>query len=116
MQPALLTRLRPTGPWHYGPGEGGQDAVDALYRSDRLFSAVTLAIQQLGHLEEWLDATAGSSAPAVAFSSLFPFQGDTLFVPPPATLWPPPSNLVTSPSPAFLTKTRWTAAHFVPTS
>jgi CRISPR type III-A-associated RAMP protein Csm4 len=85
-----------------------------LYRSDRLFSAVTLAMQQLGVLEEWLDATARAETPAVVLSSLFPFQGDTLFATPPSTLWPPPANLVTSPSPVFLTKTRWSAAQFVP--
>jgi CRISPR type III-A-associated RAMP protein Csm4 len=116
MQQALLIRLRPLGPWRYGPGDGAHDRVDTLYRSDRLYSAVTLAMRQLGFLEEWLDATARTSTPAVAFSSLFPFQGDTLFAPPPATLWPPPPSLVTSPSPVFLTKTRWKAARFVPVS
>jgi CRISPR/Cas system CSM-associated protein Csm4 (group 5 of RAMP superfamily) len=90
--------------------------VDTLYRSDRLFSAITLAMRQLGHLDGWLDATARSEKPAVAFTSLFPFQGDTLFVTPPANLWPPPSSLVNSPSPVFLTKVRWRAAYFVPLS
>jgi CRISPR type III-A-associated RAMP protein Csm4 len=79
-----------------------------------LFSALTLAAKQLDLLEEWLDATARSASPAFAFSSLFPFQGDVLFVTPPATLWPPPAGLVTSPSPVFLTKVRWQAANFVP--
>ena len=71
---------------------------------------------QLGFLEEWLDATARASSPAVAFSSLFPYQADTLFVIPPSTLWPPPAGLVTTPSPVFLSKIRWKAARFVPTS
>ncbi|HMF79245.1 MAG TPA: hypothetical protein VK604_26535 [Bryobacteraceae bacterium] len=114
MQQALLIRLRPLGPWRYGPGDGNHDRVDTLYRSDQLFSAVTLAMQRLGVLEEWLDVTARAASPAVVFGSLFPFQGDTLFATPPSTLWPPPANLVTSPSPVFLTKTRWSAAHFVP--
>ncbi len=114
MQPAVLIRLQPVGPWRYGPGEGGLDHVDALYRSDRLYSAVTIAMGQLGFLEEWLDATARASTPAVVFSSLFPFQADVLFAPPPATLWPPPSTRVTAPSPVFLSKLRWTAARFVP--
>ncbi len=114
MQPAVLIRLRPTGPWRYGPGDGGQDGADTLYRSDRLYSAVSLAMQQLGSLDAWLEATAHATRPAVTFSSLFPYQGDTLFAPPPATIWPPPSSLVTTPSPVFLTKIRWTAARFVP--
>jgi len=29
--------------------------VDTLYRSDRLFSAVTLAFERLGLLDDWLD-------------------------------------------------------------
>ena len=37
MTPALLIRLRPLGPWRYGPDEGGRDRVDNLYRSDRLY-------------------------------------------------------------------------------
>ncbi len=110
----LLIRVRPHGPWRYGPGDGGLDRVDTLYRSDRLYSAVTLAMRQLGQLEEWLDATALAAAPAVVFSSLFPFQADTLFAAPPTSLWPPPANLLTTPSPTFLTKIRWKAARFVP--
>jgi CRISPR type III-A-associated RAMP protein Csm4 len=111
---AVLVRLRPRGPWRYGPGDGSRDRVDTLYRSDRLYSAVTLAMAQLGHLSEWLDITAKASDSAVVFSSLFPYQGETLFVTPPATLWPPPANLVSTPSPVFLAKLRWTAARFVP--
>jgi len=116
MQQAALVRLRPVGPWRYGPGDGGEDRVDTLYRSDRLYSAVTIAMKQLGMLDEWLDATARSASPAVAFTSLFPFQGDTLFAPPPSTLWPPPSGLLTTPSAVFLAKIRWNAAKFVPVS
>jgi CRISPR type III-A-associated RAMP protein Csm4 len=114
MSSALLIRLRPAGPWRYGPGDGARDRVDSLYRSDRLFSAVTQAMLRLGHLDEWLDATARSSQPAVVFSSLFPFQADTLFAPPPQTLWPPAVAALRTPSPVFLTKVRWRTAHFVP--
>lgn len=113
MQQALLIRLRPTGPWRYGPGEGGLDRVDTLYRSDRVYSAVTLAMRDLGFLEEWIQTTAHGSSP-VAFSSLFPFQGESLFAIPPATAWPPAPALVNTPSPVFLSKIRWKAARFVP--
>jgi len=116
MQPGLLIRLRPQGAWRFGPADGGHDRVDTLYRSDRLFSAVTLAMQRLGLLDEWLDATARAAQPAVVFSSLFPFQGDTLYASPPATLWPPPALLLTTPSPVFLSKIRWKTARFVPLS
>lgn len=114
MTQAVLIRLRPRGPWRYGPGDGRRDRVDTLYRSDRLYSAVTLTMAQLGHLSEWLDATAKAADSAVVFSSLFPYQGETLFITPPATLWPPPPHLVSTPSPVFLAKLRWTAARFVP--
>ena len=114
MQQAVLIRLRPLGPWRYGPDDGGRDRLDTLFRSDRLFSAVTLAMRRLGWLEEWLDATARAAHPGVTFSSLFPFQGETLFALPPSTLWPPPLNLVTAPSPVFLAKIRWSMARFVP--
>ncbi len=116
MQPGLLIRLRPLGAWRFGPADGGHDRVDTLYRSDRLYSAVTLAMQRLGLLDEWLAATAHTAKPAVVFSSLFPFQGDTLYAIPPATLWPPPPLLLNSPSPVFLTKIRWKTARFVPLS
>jgi CRISPR type III-A-associated RAMP protein Csm4 len=116
MQPAVLIRLRPLGAWRFGPADGGHDQVDTLYRSDRLYSAVTLAMQRLGLLDEWLDATARAAKPALVFSSLFPFQGDTFYAIPPATLWPPPLALLTTPSPVFLTKIRWKTAHFVPLS
>jgi CRISPR type III-A-associated RAMP protein Csm4 len=116
MQRAVLIRLRPSGPWRYGPGDGGQNRVDTLFRSDRVFSAVTLAMRDLGFLEEWLDATARNARPAVTFSSLLPYQAEMLFAPPPATLWPPPTSSVSTSSPVFLTKVRWKAARFVPLS
>lgn len=114
MTSALLIWLHPSGPWRFGPGEGGRDRVDALFRSDRLFSAFTLAFERLGIMEPWLEATAHAGKPAVVFSSLFPFQGDTQFIPPPATFWPPPAGAVRVSSPVFATKVRWRAARFVP--
>ncbi len=116
MQPAMLIRLRPRGAWRSGPGEGGRNRVDSLFRSDRLYSAVTLAMRDLGFLEEWLDETARKPAPGVIFSSLFPYQAETLFATPPSTLWPPTAGSVTTSSPVFLTKVRWKAARFVPVS
>jgi CRISPR type III-A-associated RAMP protein Csm4 len=115
-QPVLLIRLRPSGPWRYGASDGAADQIDELYRSDRLFSAVTIAMQRLGLLNEWLDATVHSGKPAVVFSSLYPYQGDTLFVIPPATLWPPPMTQITAPNSVFLAKIRWRTARFVPLS
>lgn len=116
MAPALLIRLRPAGPWRYGPGDGAHDRVDSLFRSDRLYSALCHAMLQFGFLPEWLAATAESTEPAVVVSSLFPFQGDTLFAPPPETMWPPALSTLRTPSPVFLTKVRWRAARFVPVS
>ena len=115
MQPAVLVHLKPVGPWRSGPGfTSDRQGVDALFRSDRLFSALTLAFSDLGYLDEWLDATARAAKPAVRLGSLFPFQADTLFAAPPNTTWPPPASLVTSPSPLFLSRLRWANARFVP--
>jgi CRISPR type III-A-associated RAMP protein Csm4 len=60
----------------------------------------------LGDLQEWLAATAESTEPAVRFSSCFPFHGDTRYVVPPRSLWPPPAT----------SKIRWKAARFIPLS
>jgi CRISPR type III-A-associated RAMP protein Csm4 len=60
----------------------------------------------LGMLDEWIEATASASDPAVRFSSCFPYQGDTLLVVPPRSLWPPPLS----------SKVRWKGARFVPLS
>ena len=115
MQSATLIRLRPTGPWRIGPGDGSSDRVDTLYRSDRLYSALTIAMRDLGWLDEWISATAQTEKPVLAFSSLFPYQAETLFAIPPNTLWPPAPSVLTIPSLLFLSKIRWSAARFVPT-
>ncbi len=104
MTPALLIRLRPTGPWRIGPDSGDRDRVDRIYHSDSLYSAVCSAMAQLGDLDDWLAATAQSSEPAVRFSSCFPFHGDTRYVVPPRSLWPPPAT----------SKIRWKSARFIP--
>jgi CRISPR type III-A-associated RAMP protein Csm4 len=104
-QPGLVVKLRPSGPWRVGPDSGARDAVDLLYHSDSLYSAVTNAMRLLGHLEEWLDATARHPAGAsVRFSSLFPFQNEIGYVVPPRSVWPPPPS----------SKVRWKAARFIP--
>ena len=102
---SFVLRLRPTGPWRFGPDSGARDRVDMVYHSDAVFSAVSAAMARLGLLEPWLDATArAGNAPAVRFSSFYPFQGDTLFVIPPRSLWPPLDS----------TKVRYKGARFVP--
>jgi CRISPR type III-A-associated RAMP protein Csm4 len=102
----MIIRLHPTAPWRIGPDSGDRDRVDRVYHSDSLYSAVCTAMNRLGMLEEWLQATARAAEPAVKFSSCFPFQGDTLFVIPPRSLWPPPPSA----------KVRWKGAQFVPLS
>jgi CRISPR-associated protein Csm4 len=101
----FTVRFRPVGPWRFGPDSGARDRVDLIYHSDALFSAVSSAMSQLGLAEEWFAATAASSdAPAVRFSSFFPFIGETLLIVPPRSLWPPPESA----------KVRYKGAHFVP--
>lgn len=107
MNPALLIRLRPTTPWRIGPDSGAQDRAAAVLHSDAIYSAVTLAFDQLGLLEEWLGATAAPyTPPAVRFTSGFPWQRGFLYAPPPAGLWPPPAS----------GRVRWKGAQLVPTS
>ncbi len=104
MNPALVVRFRPLGPWRMGPDSGVRDRVDTVYHSDTLFSALTGAMLRLGLLDEWLDATVRAPAPAVRLTSCFPYIEETHFIAPPRILWPPP------PSP----KVRWANARFVP--
>ena len=108
MNPGMVVKLRPTGPWRIGPDSGARNRVDAIYHSDSLYAAVTSAIARMGRLEEWLDATARAQTPAVCFSSCFPFLDEIGFVIPPRSVWPPTS-------PALLSaRVRWKSARFVP--
>ena len=111
MHPGLVVKLRPSGPWRIGPDSGARNRVDAIYHSDSLYSAVTSAMARLGSLEEWLDATGRpqepAAAPAVCFSSCFPFLDDVPYVVPPRTVWPPASQ-------ASSARVRWKSARFVP--
>jgi CRISPR type III-A-associated RAMP protein Csm4 len=110
MNPGLVVKLRPAGPWRIGPDSGARNRVDAIYHSDSLYSAVTSAMSRMGSLSAWLDATARSQTPAVCFSSCFPFLDDIGFVVPPRTIWPP-----TTPQ-AMSARVRWKSARFIPLS
>lgn len=103
MLPGLLVKLRPTTPWRVAPESGARERSGSVYHSDNLFSAITLAMKQLGLLEDWLTAAVAES-PAVRFSSCYPFLEETLYIVPPRNLWPP------SPS----SRVRWKGARFVP--
>jgi CRISPR type III-A-associated RAMP protein Csm4 len=108
MNPGIVVKLRPAGPWRIGPDSGARNRVDVIYHSDSLYSAVTSAMVRMGALEEWLDATARSGAPAVSFGSCFPFLDEIGFVVPPRTVWPPGTPALKS------ARVRWKSARFVP--
>ena len=108
MNPGLVVKLRPAGPWRMGPDSGARNRVDMVYHSDSLYSAVTGAMARLGSLDQWLDATARGAAAAVCFSSCFPFLDEIGFVVPPRTIWPPSSASLMS------ARVRWKSARFVP--
>ncbi|HLG99076.1 MAG TPA: type III-A CRISPR-associated RAMP protein Csm4 [Bryobacteraceae bacterium] len=102
---SFAVRFRAMGPWRFGPDSGARDRVGFVYHSDAVFSAVCSAMLRLGLMEDWLRATATSEdAPAVRFSSFFPYHGDTLLVIPPRSLWPPAESA----------KIRYKGARFVP--
>jgi CRISPR type III-A-associated RAMP protein Csm4 len=108
MNPGLVVKLRPVGPWRIGPDTGARNRVDTIFHSDTLYAAVTSAMARLGSLEDWLNATARNGAPAVSFSSCFPFLDEIGFVVPPRTVWPPTA-------PALMgARVRWKSARFVP--
>ena len=108
MNPGLIVKLRPAGPWRSGSPSGARNRVDPIYHSDSLYAAVTAAMSTLDMREAWLDATARHlESPAVRFSSCFPFLGDTTFVVPPRSIWPPAVGVSAS-------KTRWKSARFIP--
>jgi CRISPR type III-A-associated RAMP protein Csm4 len=101
MTHGFLALLRPTGPWRLGHATGARDRVDRICHSDTLFSAVSSALDLLGMRDEWLAAASGA---AVRLSSAFPFQGKTLFITPPRSVWPPAPSA----------KVRWAGARFIP--
>lgn len=108
MNPALLVRIRPSTPWRLGPESGSMGEAEAVLHSDAVYSAVTLALAQLGWMDEWLAATADPlREPAARFTSAFPWQRNLLYVPPPKGLWPPEGAS---------SKVRWKGARFVPST
>jgi CRISPR type III-A-associated RAMP protein Csm4 len=105
MNPGLIVKLRPSGPWRSGPDSGVRNRVDPIYHSDSLYAAVTSAMAAFGIRDEWLDATARSAdGPAVRFSSCFPFAGEIGFIVPPRSIWPggPASARVRAKSTRFI--------------
>jgi CRISPR type III-A-associated RAMP protein Csm4 len=103
----FAVRFRPSSPWRFGPDSGARDRVGLIYHSDAAYSAVSSAMAHLGMAEDWFSATAAAeTAPAVRFSSFFPFYGDTLLVVPPRNIWPPAES----------GKVRYKTARFVPLS
>jgi CRISPR type III-A-associated RAMP protein Csm4 len=107
MNPGLVVKLRPSGPWRIGSDSGARNRVDTIYHSDSLYSAVSSAMARLGSLEDWLDATARAAAPAVCFSSCFPFLDEIGFIVPPRIIWPPAAAGISA-------RVRWKSARFVP--
>jgi CRISPR type III-A-associated RAMP protein Csm4 len=110
MNPGLVVKLRPPGPWRSGPDSGARNRIDPVYHSDSLYSAVTGALRTLGHMDAWLDATArNGQGAAVRFSSCFPFHEDIGYIIPPRSVWPPMSG-----APASSPKVRWKSARYIP--
>ena len=108
MKPGLVIKLRPSGPWRIGPDSGARNRVDTIYHSDSLYGAVASAMVRLGRFDEWLEATVREDAPAVCFSSCFPFLDEVGLVVPPRTIWPPKTTSAAS------GRVRWKSARFVP--
>lgn len=106
MPNAQLIKIRPSGPWRFGPMSGDRGETAVFAHSDTLYSAVESAMARLGLGSSWRKAQWESVEPAVRLSSLFPFVGRTLYAIPPRAMWPP------SASP----RVRWKAARFVPLS
>ena len=89
MNPGLVVKLRPSGPWRIGPDSGARNRVDLIYHSDSLYSAVTGAMRAWASWKRGWMRRRGAPAPAVRFSSCFPFIEEIGFVVPPRTMWPP---------------------------
>lgn len=86
---AIVVRWKPTAPWRIGDDSGSRESSGGVLHSDTLYAAVCSAMNAMGWLEEWLDATARAETPAAVLTSAFPWQGDQYYFPAPAPLWPP---------------------------
>ncbi|MBC7926657.1 MAG: hypothetical protein H7039_13465 [Bryobacteraceae bacterium] len=106
MPAALLVRFRPAGPWRLGPDDGARHRTASVLHSDALYSAITIAMRDLGWIEEWLGVTAESSDVGVRLTSCYPYTGRLLMIEPPRSLWPLAQS----------GKLRWKAARLVPVS
>jgi CRISPR type III-A-associated RAMP protein Csm4 len=104
MPRAQLIKIRPSGPWRFGPASGERRQTAVFAHSDTLYSAVAYAMARLDLDGEWRRAQYESIEPAVRFSSLFLFAGKTLFAIPPRDIWPPAAS----------PRVRWKSARFVP--
>jgi len=104
MPAGMIIRFRPSGPWRFGPSTGERSRTDLTGPSDLLYAAVGEALRWLGEGSLWREAVREAPDPAFRLSSLFLYSGRSLFVPPPASLWPPPAS----------NRLRWRAAQYVP--
>ena len=111
MNPGLVVKLRPAGPWRIGPDSGARNRVDVIYHSDSLYRAVTSAMSRMGSLDAWLDATARSADAGGVFQLVLSrswTRSVSWFRR--VRVWPP-----TSPA-AMSARVRWKSARFIPLS
>lgn len=104
MPKAQLIRVRPAGPWRFGPASGERRQTAVFAHSDTVYGAVSSAMARLELDGAWRKAQYEAVEPAVRFSSLYPFAGKTLFAVPPRDIWPPAAS----------PRVRWKSARFVP--
>ena len=78
MHPALVVRFRPAGPWRIGPDSGARNRVDRIYHSDSLlFGGIRTPWRGWGGWRNgWRRPSGTRKAPAVRFSSCFPYLED----------------------------------------
>ena len=109
MNPGLVVKLRPTGPWRIGPDSGARNRVDVIYHSDSLYSAVTSRHGAAGVARRVAGRhRAQRLARRCASARVFRFWRRWASSFRRARVWPPSS-------PALLAaRVRWKSARFVP--